>query len=102
MEVPTLYIIHDIRMQKDFKGVTICGYKRKDVTSAFENSMINNNLEDAIRWCSELHSTGLNNVIWNSIKNIYIKYIHINNPKFFFYILKREKDYNNIIVISLK
>ena len=97
MEVPTLYIIHDIRMQKDFKGITICGYKRKDVTAAFENSMINNNLEDAIRWCSELHSTGLNNVIWNSIKNIYIKYIHINNPKFFFYILKREKDYNNII-----
>jgi hypothetical protein len=59
--------------------------------------MINNKLEDAIRWCVELHATGLNNNIWNCIKNIYFKYIHVNNPKYFFYLIKREKEYNNII-----
>jgi hypothetical protein len=97
MEIPESYVIHDIRSQKDFKGITICGYKRKDVLNTFQNCMINNKLEDAIRWCVELHATGLNNNIWDSIKNIYFKYIHINNPKYFFYLLKREKEYKNII-----
>ena len=97
MDIPHSYIIHDIRTQKDFKGITICGYKRKDVLNAYQNSIINNKLEDSIRWCTELHSTGLNNQIWESLKMIYIKYIHINSPKYFFYILKREKDYQRII-----
>ena len=97
MEIPEPYIIHDTRIGKDFKGITICGYKRKDVINAFQNNIINNKLEDAIRWCVELHSTGLNKQIWESIKTIYFRYIHINNPKLFFYILKREKDYENII-----
>jgi len=97
MDLPLDYIVHDIRIGKDFKGITISGYKRKDVINAFQNSMINNKLEDAIRWCVELHSTGLNNIIWNSIDNIYLKYIHINNPKLFFYILKRKKEYKSII-----
>jgi hypothetical protein len=98
MDIPKAYIIHDTRIAKDFKGITICGYKRVDVIKEFQNSMINNRLEDSIRWLVELHSTGLNNQIWESIKNIYIKYIHINNPKLFFYILKREKEYNNILI----
>lgn len=97
MDIPSSYVIHDIRTQKDFKGITICGYKRKDVINAYQNSIINNKLEDAIRWCTELHSTGLNNQIWDTLKMIYIKYIHINNPKYFFYILKREKDYQRVI-----
>ena len=97
MEIPNFYIIHDTRIAKDFKGVTISGYKRKDVINAFQNSMINNKLEDAIRWLVELHATGLNTQIWISLKMIYFKYIHINNPKFFFYLLKREKEYLNII-----
>jgi hypothetical protein len=97
MDIPESYIIHDTRIGKDFKGITICGYKRKDVLNAYQNSMINNKLEDAIRWVVELHSTGLNLQIWESIKNIYFRYIHINNPKLLFYILKRERDYLNII-----
>jgi len=97
MEIPDSYIIHDTRIGKDFKGVTICGYKRSDVYKAFQNSMINNKLEDSIRWASELHSTGLNNILWESLYHVYFRYIHINNPKYFFYFLKREKDYLNII-----
>lgn len=102
MDIPEPFIIHDTRIGKDFKGITICGYKRKDVLNAFQNSMINNKLEDAIRWCVELHSTGLNLQIWESIKNIYFKYIHTNNPKLFFYLLKREKEYQNIIKVYPK
>ena len=97
MEIPQEYIIHDTRIAKDFKGITISGYKRKDVINVYQNSMINNKLEDAIRWCVELHSTGLNAQIWDSLKTIYYKYIHSNNPKFYFYLLKREKEYFNIL-----
>lgn len=97
MEIPDSYIIHDIRDSKNFKGITICGYKRRDVINAYQNSMINNKLEDSIRWCVELHATGLNSVIWDSLEILYTKYIHINNPKYFFYFLKREKIYKNII-----
>ena len=97
MEIPNPYIVKDIRNAKDLKGITISGYKRKDVTKTFQNSIINNKLEDAIRWCVELHISCLNSIIWNILKTIYIKYIHINSPKFFIYFLKREKDYIDII-----
>ena len=97
MEIPNTYTIYDTRISKDFKNITICGFKRRDVINAYQNSIINNKIEDSIRWLVELHATGLNNVIWNSLEMIYIKYIHINNPKLFFYILKRKKHYLNIL-----
>lgn len=102
MEIPYDYTIHDIRTSKDFKGITISGYKRKDVLNVFQNSMINYKLEDAVRWCVELHATGLDIQIWNIFKNIYLKYININNPKIFFYLLSREKNYFNIIGVYPK
>ena len=40
MEIPNSYVIHDTRIAKDFKGITISGYKRKDVLNAFQNSII--------------------------------------------------------------
>ena len=98
MDIPIDYIVQDICIKKEFKKITVCGYKKKDVLNTFQNCIINNKLEDAIRWCVELHCTALNNNIWDSIKNIYFKYIHINNPKFLFYLLKREKEYNNVIL----
>lgn len=97
MEIPNSYIINDTRTLKDFKTLTICGYKKKDVLKTFQNSIINNKLEDAIRWCVEMHATGMNAQIWRSLKNIYFKYININNPKFFFYLFRREKDYIKIL-----
>ena len=95
--IPDSYIIYDTRTPNDFKGISICGYKRSDVIKEYQNAMINNKLEDAIRWVTELNSTGLNSQIWSSIRTIYIKYIHVNNPKLFFYLNKREKEYLNIV-----
>jgi hypothetical protein len=40
MDIPKSYIIHDTRISKDFKGVTICGYKRLDVVKEYQNSII--------------------------------------------------------------
>ena len=97
MQIPEEYILHETRCRKDWKGITIYGYKRKDVISAFQNAMINNHIEDAIRWCVELHATGLNTQIWDSLHLIYIKHIHINNIKFLFYYIQRKKEYQEII-----
>jgi len=97
ISIPDSYIIYDTRTPNDFKGISICGYKRSDVVKEYQNSMINNKLEDAIRWATELNSTGLNSQIWLSLRIIYIKYIHVNNPKLFFYLNKREKEYMNIV-----
>lgn len=95
--IPDKYIIHDLRSSKEFKKITISGYKIQDVANAYQNSMINNNLEDAIRWCVELHCTGLENHIWNALYVLTTKHIHINNPKLFIYLKKRQKDYEKII-----
>ena len=53
--IPDKYIIHDLRNSKEFNKLTISGYKIQDVSNAYQNSLINNNLEDSIRWCVELH-----------------------------------------------
>jgi hypothetical protein len=95
--IPDKYIIHDLRNSKEFKKLTISGYKIQDVSNAYQNSMINNNLEDSIRWCVELHCTGLENNIWNSLYVLITKHIHINNPKLFIYFKKRQKEYEHII-----
>ena len=76
--IPDKYIIHDLRNSKEFNKLTISGYKIQDVSNAYQNSMINNNLEDSIRWCVELHCTGLENNIWNSLYILITKHIHIN------------------------
>jgi hypothetical protein len=96
-KIPERYIVHDLRSPKDFSKLTISGYKNQDVVNAYQNSMINNKLEDAIRWCVELHSSGLDNNIWKCFYVLIIKYIHVNNPKLFVYLKKREKEYKNII-----
>ena len=44
IHIPNQYVIHDTRNPNDFKGVTICGYKRTDVVMAYQNAMINNKL----------------------------------------------------------
>jgi hypothetical protein len=95
--IPDKYIIHDLRNSKEFKKLTISGYKIQDVSNAYQNSMINNNLEDSIRWCVELHCTGLENNIWNSLYILITKHIHVNNPKLFIYFKKRQKEYDSII-----
>ena len=98
MDIPNNYLICDIRTSKDLNGGTIGGYKKRDTVNVFQNSIINNRIEEALYWGVELHSSTYDKEIWNSIHDIYKKYIHINNPKLFFYINRRENEYNKIIV----
>jgi len=92
MDTPFEFSINDTRLTKDFKGITISGYKRTDVTNVFFNSLFNCELENACRWSIELHSTGLIKNIFDKIELLYFKNVNINNPYFFFYYYKK-KDY---------
>ena len=53
MNFPDKYLVYDIRSSKDLKNSTISGYKKMDVVNAFQNSMINNNIQESIKWCVE-------------------------------------------------
>ena len=97
MNFPDKYLVYDIRSSKDLKNSTISGYKKMDVINAFQNSMINNNIQESIKWCVELHISCYDKDIWKSFFNVYFKNIHFKNPKLFIYILKRKKLFDNII-----
>ncbi len=91
------YVVYDMRQPRDLKQVSISGYKKSDVCKAFQNSLINSKLEDSLRWVVELHSSGMNAKIWELLYNIYLQYIHINNPHFYLYFMKRRNDYFRLI-----
>ncbi len=97
MDIPEPFCLLDLRTCNDYKGITICGYKRNDVVTTYQNSIINGKLEDALKWCVELHSTGLNKNIWDSIFSIFYKYINIHHLKLYLYLLKRFREYNKIL-----
>jgi hypothetical protein len=91
------YVVYDMRQPRDLKQVSISGYKKSDVCKAFQNSLINSKLEDSLRWVVELHSSGMNAKIWELLYNIYLQYIHINNPHFYLYFIKRRNDYFRLV-----
>ncbi len=91
------YVVYDMRQPRDLKQISISGYKKSDVCKAFQNSLINSKLEDSLRWMVELHSSGMNAKIWELLYNIYLQYIHINNPHLYLYYMKRRNDYFRLI-----
>lgn len=98
MEIPQKYCIYDSRTSRDFENGTLSGYKKRDVILAFQNAMINSKYEEAVHWGVELHVSTYSKDMWKSIITIYFQYIHLNNPKLFFYIIQRKKEYDAIII----
>jgi len=97
MDVPFEFSINDPRLKKDFKGVTISGYKRIEVVNVFYNAIFNSELENACRWAVELHSTGLITNILDKIELLYFKNINIANPYFIFYYYMRKARLNRLL-----
>ena len=98
MNFPEKYLVYDIRTSKDLKSSTISGYKKKDVVSAFENALINGQIEDSIKWCVELHISCYDKDIWKIFFQVYLKHIHQQNPKLFIYLIKRKKNYDTFLL----
>ncbi len=93
MNIPEPYMVIDLRPPVDLKGVSIRGYKRMDVVTIYQNSMMNQKLEDALKWVVELHTSGMNGQIWDSLFQVYLKSVNIQNPHLYLHLLKRQKDY---------
>ena len=97
MDIPFDYCINDPRLTKEFKGITISGYKRTDVVNVFYNSLFNSELENTCRWCVELHSTGLIKPILDKLELLYFKNVNISNPYFIFYYYQRKERLNELL-----
>ena len=79
--IPSNYLINDDREIKDFKDKTFSDYKKKEVLSIFEKSILQDCLENSCYWCLELLISGHIQDIWNTLFIIYFKYVNINNIK---------------------
>lgn len=97
MNIPEPYMVIDLRPSGELKGVSIRGYKRMDVVTIYQNSMMNQKLEDALKWVVELHTSGMNAQIWDSLFQVYLKSVNIQNPHLYLHLLKRQKDYQRFI-----
>ena len=82
--IPNEFLIYNIseKTEKDYNKNTICGYKKTDIITALEKTIILNNIEESIFWSCELIASGqFNEKIWEKLFILYSKNINISNSK---------------------
>lgn len=89
--------INDIRISKDFKGMTFSKFKRSEVKKLLIKELFNENLEQSQYWSVELICTGCYMDLWEIIILFISKYIHLGNPKLPTYIEMRFNNFKNIV-----
>ena len=82
-------VINDIRLCKDFKGISFSGYKLTEVKSTLLKSIQSSKLEESCYWSAELICSGHFKDLWELIIYYYSKHIHIINPKLSIYLDNR-------------
>jgi len=87
--------ILDTRNIGEFKQKTFSGYKKTDVINIVFKSMEENKLENSCNWCIECIVSGYSIELWDKLINFSSKIVHINNPNLPFYILKKNKIFEN-------
>ena len=80
MDVPSSFMINDIRKPDEFRKKTFSGYAKKDVFDIFFKSLDENKFEDSCQWCVELIISGYFEEIWERLIGYISKYIGIHNP----------------------
>uniref|UniRef100_A0A6C0HR92 Uncharacterized protein n=1 Tax=viral metagenome TaxID=1070528 RepID=A0A6C0HR92_9ZZZZ len=90
-----MYEINDIR--NDFKGISFSNFKKGDVQKQFIKSVLDSNIEPACFWSCELICAGHFKDLWDSIILLFIKHIHIANPKIAVYIDRRLTTFVDIL-----
>jgi hypothetical protein len=80
MDVPSNFMINDIRKPDEFRKKTFSGYAKKDVFDIFFKSLDENKFEDACQWCVELVISGYFEELWERLIGYISKYIGIHNP----------------------
>lgn len=82
-------IINDIRVDKDFKGISFSGYKLTEVKTTLLKCINASKLEESCYWSAELICSGHFKDLWDLIIYYYSKHIHIVNPKLSIYLDNR-------------
>ena len=89
--------INDVRIPKDFAGISFSNYKRSDVKKELLRAINNNKIEDAFNWSAELICAGHYLELWENIILITCKNIHLGNPKLPIYLNMRFSNFKDIL-----
>lgn len=80
MEIPDTYSINDYRNADVFKVETYSKYKKSDVATALQKSLIGGNFEESCHWSMELLISGQISEVWMKLINVLAKNINVQNP----------------------
>lgn len=89
--------INDIRLDKEFRGITFSGYKLTEVKQNIITCLNGAKIEEACYWSAELVCAAHYTDLWDVIIYYYSRYIHIANPKMGHYLEQRIRIFVEII-----
>ena len=89
--------ITDVRDAKDFRMLTISGYKKSEVKKELINNLCESNIEPSCYWSAELICSGHFIDLWDILINFYTKHIHIGSPMLAMHIERRINDFKNVV-----
>ena len=89
--------INDIRLDKEFKGITFSGYKLTEVKQNIISCLNGAKIEEACYWSAELVCSAHYTDLWDVVIYYYSRYIHIANPKMGHYLEQRIRIFVEII-----